>query len=47
MKGIFIKTAYKSGVKYIVFSNSTSDEGNFRAFKFDGNDSYSFKKMLL
>lgn len=46
MKGIFIKTAYKSGVKYIVFSNSTSDEGNFRAFKFVGNDSYSFKKML-
>ena len=46
MKGIFIKTSYKSGVKYIVFSNSTSDEGNFRAFKFSGNDNLSWNKML-
>jgi hypothetical protein len=41
-KAIYIKTATKSGVKYIVFSNSTSAENSFRAFKFVGNDSFSF-----
>jgi hypothetical protein len=45
-KAIYIKTATKNGLKHILFSNSTSDEGNFRAFKFVGNDSFSFKKML-
>ena len=45
-KTIYIKTATKGGMKYIVFSNSTSDENNFRAFKFVGNDSFSFKTML-
>jgi hypothetical protein len=45
-KAIYIKIANKNGLKHILFSNSTSDEGNFRAFKFVGNDSFSFKKML-
>jgi hypothetical protein len=45
-KAIYIKIANKNGLKHILFSNSTSDEGNFRAFKFIGNDSFSFKKML-
>lgn len=45
-KAIYIKIATKSGVKYILFSNSTSAENSFRAFKFVGNDSFSFKKML-
>jgi hypothetical protein len=48
-KAIYIKTATKNGLKHILFSNSTSDEGNFRAFKFGNvnvNDSFHFKKML-
>jgi hypothetical protein len=45
-KAIYIKIATKSGLKYILFSNSTSAENSFRAFKFVGNDSFSFKKML-
>jgi hypothetical protein len=45
-KAIYIKIASKSGLKYILFSNSTSDENNFRAFKFVGNDSFSFNTML-
>jgi hypothetical protein len=42
-KAIYIKTA---GLKYILFSNSTSAENSFRAFKFVGNDSFSWKTML-
>jgi hypothetical protein len=48
-KAIYIKIANKNGLKHILFSNSTSDEGNFRAFKFGNvnvNDSFHFKKML-
>ena len=45
-KAIYVKIATKSGVKYILFSNSTSAENSFRAFKFAGNDSFSFKTML-
>ena len=45
-KLVYIKIATKSGLKYILFSNSTSAENSFRAFKFVGNDSFSFKKML-
>ena len=45
-KAIYIKTATKSGLKYILFSNSTSAENSFRAFKFVGNDSFSWKTML-
>ena len=45
-KAIYIKIGTKSGLKYILFSNSTSSENSFRAFKFVGNDSFSFKKML-
>lgn len=45
-KAIYIKIATKSGLKYILFSNSTSAENSFRAFKFVGNDSFSFKTML-
>ena len=48
-KAIYIKIATKSGVKYILFSNSTSAENSFRAFKFGNvnvNDSFHFKKML-
>lgn len=45
-KAIYIKIATKSGLKYILFSNSTSAENSFRAFKFAGNDSFSFKTML-
>ena len=48
-KAIYVKIATKSGVKYILFSNSTSAENSFRAFKFGNvnvNDSFHFKKML-
>jgi hypothetical protein len=48
-KAIYIKIANKNGLIHILFSNSTSDEGNFRAFKFGNvnvNDSFHFKKML-
>ena len=45
-KAIYIKTVTKGGLKYIVFSNSTSDENNFRSFKFVGNDSFSWRTML-
>jgi hypothetical protein len=45
-KAIYIKIATKSGLKHILFSNSTSAENSFRAFKFVGDDSFSFKKML-
>jgi hypothetical protein len=48
-KTIYIKLVTKNGVKYIVFSNSTSDENNFTQFKFGNvnvNDSFHYRKML-
>ncbi len=45
-EAIYVKIVTKSGLKYILFSNSTSTENSFRSFKFVGNDSFSFKKML-
>ena len=29
-----------------MFSNTTKDEGNFRAFKHTGSDDYNFKKIM-
>ena len=46
-KQIYIKIAEKSGKKYILFSDSTNDENNFRAFNFSsGIKALNFKTVL-
>ena len=44
-KGIWIKLG-KRPREFIMFSNTTNDDGNFRSFKHTGSDDYSFKKIL-
>jgi hypothetical protein len=44
-KGIWIKLGKKPR-EFIMFSNTTNDDGNFRTFKHTGSDDYSFKKIL-
>ena len=46
-KGIYIKIATKGGQKFILFSNSKNDEGNFRPFNFGNIDSnLTFKTVM-
>ena len=44
-KGIWVKIGKKPR-DIIMFSNTTKDEGNFRAFKHTGSDDYNFKKIM-